>query len=101
MNVYYPNQTVTLEVTFINTQTEQPIAATDVTLRVLSADGTETNTTMAFTNPSTGVYLMNIIVSAPGIWKYRWNGSAINWTASFENTFKVLGTPFLVGYGFP
>ena len=101
MTTYAQGQTVRISATFINTQTQVPIAMSAVELRVLSADGIETDTMTAdLTNPSTGVFYLDVVVYAPGIWNYRFISTTPIYAAN-EKSFQVATTPFLVGYGAP
>ena len=96
MNVYTPGQTVVIANTFINTATGAPIAPSSVELRVLDPSMNETDTTSGFTNPSTGVYSLNVVVRLTGMWYYRWVATGTFYSAS-EGSFLVAKSPFLVG----
>jgi hypothetical protein len=96
MGTYFAGQTVVLTVTFINTATGAPIAPSTVELRVLNPSMTEFDTTTAgFTNPSTGVYTLNVPVFVAGTWVYRWLATG-TFNAASEGSFQVSPSPFLV-----
>ena len=93
MGTYTSGQTVVLTATFLNAATQAPIAPSAVTLRVLNPSQTETDHTTGFSNPSTGVYSLNIVVSIPGAWTYRWVATG-TFNAAAEGSFQVAQSPF-------
>src|SRR5271166_4650957 len=95
MATYTAGQTVVLSVTFLNTATGAPIAPSAVELRVLNPSMTETDHTTGFTNPSTGVYSLNVVAFLAGTWTYRWLATS-PFNAASEGSFQVAQSPFLV-----
>ena len=96
MSTYLPGQSVTLSVTFLDPSTREALTPATIKLRVVeptTPTPTETDTTGGFTVSSDGRYSLNVPVTTPGVWKYRWEATA-PFIAAVEGAFTVSTTTF-------
>lgn len=96
MNSHTVNTTVRMQVTFtLNSVLTDP---TTVIGTVIDPTGVSTSYTVAgdteMTNPSTGVYRIELIVGIEGIWEYRIVGTGVV-NESAEGRFEVPVSSFV------
>ena len=97
MNAYHVGDLVRLSATFADSE-GVPIAPTTVTclvkLRYAMVPATTTYTHPAsITSPTPGVYYVDVVPDAEGIWDYRWVATG-TLTAAEEGSFNVPNSEF-------
>jgi hypothetical protein len=92
VNTYLSGKSVEITASFFDPVTRLALTPTTIKLRVIDPTGAETDTT-GFTVDTTGRYSTSVVVTRPGVWKYRWEVTA-PFTDASEGSFTVAATTF-------
>lgn len=97
VNVYQVETLIQLNVTFYNTQLNQPADPSTVALFVEDPSGTVTPIpSNQIVRTGIGTYYSDFLPTSPGTWTYKWQGSGTSVVATSPDTsFVVRASPLV------